>query len=239
LIPLQQNEVYLETLVNLLIVYNIMPIPPCNYSFPMNSTKDFFELVHVITSAGIGITIGLAECLAVTDLLFIRSASSIFAVESRHDVFFRQTLGKVPNPATFDTGLSDIWAYNLALTFVVPGSCPVKVVAPILPRLTAVEPTVAPFANRTEGLEQLEFTWDPAQIPFVTEEGKQLFIGWVNQLNNPVYTPLKITNRGKGTARLPPEMNGVAFAVITVQTPNNVNDLALATMAGPVLVLLS
>ncbi len=205
----------------------------------MNSTKDFFELAHVITSAGIGATIGLAECLAVRDPLFIRSISSMLAVESRHDAFFRQTLGKVPNPAAFDTGLSDIWAYNLALTFVVPGSCPVEVVAPTLPRLIAVEPTVAPFANRTEGLEQLEFTWDPAQIPFVMEEGKQLFIGWVHQLNEPVYTPLEITGRGEGTARLPPEMNGVAFAVATVQKPNNVNDLALATMAGPVLVLLS
>jgi hypothetical protein len=61
----------------------------------------------------------------------------MLAVESRHDAFFRHTLGKIPNPAAFDTGLSDIWAYNLALTFVVPGSCPVKVVAPTLPRLIA------------------------------------------------------------------------------------------------------
>jgi hypothetical protein len=81
----------------------------------------------------------------------------MLAVESRHDVFFRQILGKVPNPAAFDTGLSDIWAYNLALTFVISKSYPVEVVASTLPRLTAVQPTVAPFANRTKGLEQLEF----------------------------------------------------------------------------------
>jgi len=34
-------------------------------------------------------------------------------------------------------------------------------------------------------------------------------------------------------------MNGAAFAVVTVQQPDNVNDLALATMAGLVIVLLS
>jgi hypothetical protein len=74
----------------------------------MNSTKDFFELTHVITSVGISATIRVAECLAVTDLLFIRSISLMLAVESRHDAFFRQTLGKVLNPAAFDTRLSDI-----------------------------------------------------------------------------------------------------------------------------------
>ena len=55
----------------------------------------------------------------------------------------------------------------------------------------------------------------------------------------PVYTPLDITATGKGTAGIPQEMSGVAFAVITVQQPDNINDQALATMAGPVVVLLS
>lgn len=74
-------------------------------------------------------------------------------------------------------------------------------------------------------------------MPFVAEEGKQLFIGWVNQLNVLVYTPLNFTARGRGTAYMPQEMNGVAFAVVTVQQPNNVNNLTLATMARPVIVL--
>ena len=85
-----------------------------NYSFPMISTK---ELAHVLT--------------LLIHYLF-RSVLSILDVESR---FFHQTLGKVPNPAAFDTGLSNIWVYNLALTFVVPGS---EIVAPTLSRLTAV-----------------------------------------------------------------------------------------------------
>jgi hypothetical protein len=92
--------------------------------------------------------------------------------------------------------------------------------------------TVTLFANRTKD-RSLE------QTPFVMEEGKQLFIGWAHQLNEPVYISLEIIGRGEGTARLPPEMNWVAFAVATVQKPNNVNDLALVTVAGPVFVLLS
>ena len=40
-------------------------------------------------------------------------------------------------------------------------------------------------------------------MPFVAEAGKQLLIGWVNQLNVPVYTPLNITARGRGTVCVP------------------------------------
>jgi len=57
-----------------------------------------------------------------------------------------------------------------------------------------------------------EFEWDLAQMTFVTEADKQLLVGWVNQLNIPVYTPLNITAKGKGTAAAPPGMNGAAFA---------------------------
>jgi hypothetical protein len=107
---------------------------------------------------------------------------------------------------------------------------------------TPVTNVTAPYANATAPTERpakLEFTWDPMQAPFVAESGEQLLVGWVNQLNVPVYTPLDITATGKGTACIPQEMKGVVFAVITVQRPNKVNDLALATMAGPVLVSLS
>ena len=32
-----------------------------------------------------------------------------------------------------------------------------------------------------------EFTWDPGQMPFVIEKGKQLIVGWINQMNKPAY----------------------------------------------------
>jgi hypothetical protein len=54
-------------------------------------------------------------------------------------------------------------------------------------------------------------------MPFVTEAGKHLLVGWVNHLNIPVYTPLNITTKRKGTAAVPLRMNGTAFAVVTTQ----------------------
>lgn len=233
-----QEEVHVATIIDLLEHYNAEPIPPCNYSFPVNSTQGFFELADKITSVGIGSTISLAKRLAVTDPFLIQSVSSILTVESRHDAFFRHIEGKSPNPAPFDTGISDIWAYNLALLFIVPGSCPVEIALPTLPTLNVSESTYPRLANSTEPPLR-EFEWNPAQMTFVAEAGKQLLVGWVNQLNEPVYTSLNIIVEGKGTTAVPPGMNGAAFAVVTTQQPDNTDDLALATLAGPVLLTLS
>jgi hypothetical protein len=236
---LQQEEVHLSSIANILQFYNETLIPPCNYLFPVNEIEEFFELAHTITSVGIGATIGLNERLAITDPLLVKSISSILTVESRHDAFFRHIRGAVPNPTPFDTGISDIWAYNLALSFIQPGSCSVEVPIPILPRLAVSQLPSTPYTNSTQSNNQREFTWDPTQTPFVTEASKQLFIGWASQLNKPVYTLLNITAKGKGTANVPQGLDGVVFAAVTVQQPDDVNDLAPATLAGPVAIPLS
>jgi hypothetical protein len=204
----------------------------------------------LITSVNIGATIGILERLAVVDSMLARSVSSILTVESRHDAFFRSAMGESPNPTPFDTGISGLWAYNLALSYVVPGSCPVELPLPILPTLTVAQAIVTPCVNATAPYTntstpytntptQLEFTWDPTQEPFIAESGKQLLIGWVNQLFAPIYTTLNITGTGTGTAYVPEGVSGIAFAALTVQQPDNVNDLALATIAGPIAVPLS
>ncbi|KAH8799665.1 ferritin-like domain-containing protein [Xylogone sp. PMI_703] len=234
-----QEEVHVATFVDLLQAYDAALIPACNYSFPVNSTEQFFELADIITSVGIGAAIGLAESLAVTDPELVKSVSSILTVESRHDAFFRHIVGEVPNPSPFDTGISDIWAYNLAHSFIVPGSCSIEVPLPILPTLTVSDASCSIPTNSTGNELLREFTWDPTQMTFVAEAGKQLLVGWVNQLNVPLYTPLNITVKGKGTAPVPQGMNGVAFAAVTTQEPDNTNDLALATLAGPVALVLS
>jgi hypothetical protein len=261
--PLQQEEVHTATIIDLLSAYGAAVVPPCQYSFPVASTDEFLAFGDTITSAGISAIIGLADRVSRSDPLIIKSVSSVVTVESRHDAFFRYVNGKVPNPTPFDTGISSIWAYNLALPFIVPGSCPVELPIPILPTLsasglsanmpsgnTSTTPSgSAPYANTTSVASdntqppaqssQMEFSWDPTQMPFVVEQGKQLFIGWVNQLNVPVYTELSISLPGNGTADVPQELNGVAFAAVTSQLPNNADDLALATLAGPVMLMMS
>jgi hypothetical protein len=235
----QQEEVHLQSLITLLDAYNASALPACNYSFPVTSTESFFQLASLIGSAGIGATIGLSERLAAIDPMLARLVSSILTVESRHDAFFRQVLGGVPNPAPFDTGSNDIWAYNIALSFITPGSCLVEVPIPVLPKLTLGQRAMAPHANSTHSTTLQEFSWDPTQAPFLNRGTKELLVGWVNQVNLPVYTTLNVTSEGSGTTSLPQGMNGIAFAVLTSQRYNHVNDLSQGTLAGPVVVPIS
>jgi hypothetical protein len=93
--------------------------------------------------------------------------------------------------------------------------------------------------NSTNSTIPYQFTWDPTQMPFIVEEGKDLLVGWVNQVSMPTYTSLTSTGQGQGTSIAPQQMNGVAFAVIATQQYNNVNELASGTLAGPVIVPIS
>ena len=129
-----------------------MAIAPCNYFFLVNSTREFFDLAYLITSIGTGAAIGITERLVLTDPMLLRLASSILTVEARHNAFFCSIGDQEPSPTLFDTSVSDIWAYNLALLFVVPGSCSVKIPLPILPKLTVNELAMAPEVNITNSL---------------------------------------------------------------------------------------
>jgi len=54
-----------------------------------------------------------------------------------------------------------------------------------------------------------------------------------------VYIALSITAKGTGTAAMLPGMNRVVFVAVTTQQLDNVDDLALATLVGPVVLIVS
>ena len=209
-----------------------------------------FEVADLIGSVGISATIGLSQRLATSDPSVARLISSILSVESRHDAFFRDMREREPNPSPFDTSISAIWAYNIALSFIVPGSCPVQIPLPVLPGLTVGQATMnsatdAPFAhattraNGTRGDILKEFTWDPTQVPFVVQGDKHLLAGWVNQVNKPVYTPLTNVSEGKGTAKMPQGLSGITFVSITTEQFTSVDELSQGTIAGPAVIIVS
>jgi len=55
----------------------------------------------------------------------------------------------------------------------------------------------------------------------------------------PVYILLNITTKGRGTIYVLQEINRAVFTMVTVQQPNNINNLALVIMAGLVIIQLS
>jgi len=84
--------------------------------------------------------------------------------------------------------------------------------------------------------------WDPMQMPFVFDQGKEWFVGWTDQLNMPVYTVLSIVGQGKERVCEYSAKDSVEWfwQPSQVKLPDdNDHDLALATLAGPVALSLS
>lgn len=182
-----------------------------------------------------GVFMSLAESLPPDDAAAAVILSSMSSVAARQNSLLRPYIASNASVASFDTPMSDVWAYNLALTYVEPGSCAVEQRIPLLPTLS-LGSSVAAVA-RPSG--RVTFTWDAAGRAAASRSGRSLFIGWVNQVDAPIYTPLMPLGDGSGTTVVPAGLSGTAFAVLTSQ-PGLVTiaDLTDATLAGPVVVSL-
>lgn len=157
------------------------------------------------------------------------ASASILAVEARHSTYLRTGLRASPFPASFDTGLTPLWAYNLAQKYIL--SCSFKQfpglrVLPTLnvttvPFINISSPAVlnhtvnAPYANTTvahlKPRQPVNITEGPL-IPVTTLNfswnPKQvnisalspLFVAFVNQnVSAPIYRQLQSVSRVKGT----------------------------------------
>lgn len=180
-----------------------------------------------------GVLMWLAESLSPEDTSVAVMLSSMSSVAARQNAQLR--LLAVPNASvsSFDTPLPDAWAYNIALTFVVPGTCAVEQRLPLLPTLSIANSVIATVLPGDEVI----FMWDAAARVAVARSGRPLFIGWLNQVNAPVYSAVTPLGDGRGTTKVPPELSGTAFAFLTAQ-PGLVSmqDLTEVTLAGPVVV---
>lgn len=232
-----QEEVHVATIEALLQHNGAQTINPCQYEFPVSNAEEFFALANIITSVGIGAIFDLQDGVSQTDPGLEVSVSGIVTVESRHDAFFRMTAGETPNPSPFDTHISGAWAYNLALDFIIPGSCgnglPASITSiPVFPPLGLVGTNEPAFAS-TNSIGTLVFTVNTMQMPSSWSH-RPLFMGWVNQEMAPIYTPVTVMNGNQLQTQVPTGMNGMAFVALTGQnTAADVTALTAATIAGP------
>ncbi|KAF8861787.1 hypothetical protein BDZ45DRAFT_242463 [Acephala macrosclerotiorum] len=228
-----QELVHKATLEGLLDIAMEPAVPACATIFPVSDTNDYLAKANVVTSAAIGVIITILQSLATSDdNNLLGPLSSILSVESQQDTFFRMTGSNTPSASPFNTGLSTTFAYNIALTFVDPRSCPQLLPLPILPSLNLTSPVLNATAPATP----------PTSITFTASGVSQdstLFVGWVNQANPVVYSNVTIKN-GIATADIPKGLTGIAFAALTSQsTATTVDGLTNVTLAGPAPVLMS
>ena len=232
-----QEAVHVATIESLLTANGAKTVAPCKYTFAVANTNDFLVKANVITSASIGAVNALSALIAQSDPELVTSTSSIITIEARHDAFFRMAVAQVPNPAPFDTPLSPTYAFNLVLAFVEPASCPQLPDLPVLPQLTVASQSPATTLGGPAMMPtSVTFAFDSS----LEVDEKNLFVGWLNQDNQPAYTKLTVNGAGKGTADVPSGLNGMAFAAVTNQsTETTVDGLTDATVAGPVAIVIS
>ncbi|KAF3029146.1 hypothetical protein E8E12_000530 [Didymella heteroderae] len=210
----------------------VSSLPACQYNLPNDHTERA-KAMSVLKTVESGVLMWLAESLRPEDTPVAIMLSSMSSVAARQNARLRSFA--VPNASTaaFDTPLPDVWAYNVALTFVVPGTCAVEQRLPLLPTLsvaTSVATTALPG-------DEVIFTWDAAARAAAARSGRPLFIGWLNQVSAPMYSVVTLLGDGCGTTKVPPKLSGTAFAVLTAQPGlASVQDLMETTLAGPVVV---
>lgn len=194
----------------------------------------------MITSVGIGAYLGGSELLTDSPVLEEASAS-ILTVEARHDAYLRTGLGASPFPTNFDTGLSAVWAFNLAQMFVV--SCPQQLPLIQLPKLTLTSPTPpVDLQPPTPAGTVLHFSWDPTTFFVPVESSAPLFVAMVNQnVSAPIFQMVTPEGSGMGSVTVPEGVSGVVFACLTTFGGGLTLDqlTAFGTLAGPVEVVLS
>ncbi len=80
----------------------------------MDNLQEFLALANIVTSVGIRAVISLAETLKNTDPDPLLLANSIVPVDARHDSFSRVSNSQFSNLTPYNTGITQLWAYNLA-----------------------------------------------------------------------------------------------------------------------------
>jgi hypothetical protein len=202
-------------------------VPACAYVLP-NNASEMVLLVSTLKSIEVGTLLALASSLPPKD----HAAIVLFGmapVAARQYEKLSANTNSHASTASFETLISGTLAYNLVQNYVQPGSCAIELSIHNLPVLYINNRVaVSVHANAS-----VTFKWDAAGKAAASRSGKDLFIGWINQVEDPHYTRLKPLGDGVGTTEVP-GLSGTVFAVLTAQPGLNLADLTDATLAGPV-----
>jgi hypothetical protein len=208
-----------------------MAVPPCEYDLPATA-PGIGLLMSTLKSVEVGVLMTLIEPLVSEDTSAFNLLSGMAGVAARQNTVLRAQANRNTSIASFETSLPARLAYNFLLNYIRAGSCLVELPIPILPTMS-VNGSVAAYAQANGNVT---FAWDVAGKAAAARSGKSLHIGWINQVDNPIYTPITALGDGRGTTRVPPELVGTAVAVLTAQPGlTSIQDLTDATLAGPVI----
>ncbi len=239
-----QEEIHAINANSALGYYNVAPIQPCKYNFPVSTFQSAIALASTFTDVVIGTLADVQTHLGIDgDTGLIAQLGSVIGNEAEQDGFFRLLLDKVPSALSFLTASTRELAYSiLNQAFAIPGTCPNSntINLPIFGPLTV---TTSPVQAQTQTLNFMVTTTSQAQADIGTFGGYSLV--YINQQNIPVVEQLtNIAVSGETvafSAQFPYDeflMNGLTIAVVTNTTGPfaNADAVVTATMFGPGLI---
>ncbi|EXJ85116.1 hypothetical protein A1O3_05791 [Capronia epimyces CBS 606.96] len=98
----------------------VVPVAPCQYSFPVTDVASFVTLSAILESVGTSAYLGAAPFVGSKDILAV--AASIMVTEALHTSLQRSSIGAVGAADPFGTSLDANSVFTLAAQFIV--SCP-------------------------------------------------------------------------------------------------------------------
>ncbi|EXJ85743.1 hypothetical protein A1O1_06111 [Capronia coronata CBS 617.96] len=114
------ESAHVTTLETAILGAGIVPVAPCQYSFPVTDVASFVALSAILESVGTSAYLGAAPFVCSKDILAV--AASIMVTEALHTSLQRSSIGAIGAPDPFGTPLDANSVFTLAAQFIV--SCP-------------------------------------------------------------------------------------------------------------------
>jgi hypothetical protein len=241
-----QEELHLLNANGALKHFNVTPIEPCQYNFPVANLDDAIGLASTFTDVVLGTLQDVTTLFGTDgDAGLIRGVASVIGQEGEQNGFYRLFSGKTPSALPFLTTSTREFAFSALQGFTVPGSCPNSNTIDLpqtfqpLTVVTKVEPCV----------QDVTYTFTLPSGASSNTYGSNyasLSLTYINQQNVPLNVPFKTVNaQGNDvtfTATFPFNGttfgNGLTIAAVTNSTGpfGSAGAVANATIAGPGLI---
>ncbi|KAJ5152122.1 hypothetical protein N7492_010417 [Penicillium capsulatum] len=234
---LAQEELHAISANNGLVHFDVQPIEPCLYKFPVHDFDSAIALASTFTDVALGTLQDVVERFALGhDVDLAREISAVIGQEGEQQGWYRVMQGKIPSALPFLTTSDLNFAFTAIQEFTVPGTCPNINQIPLrtFERLNVLTPPTARSQNLT-------FSFQDAG----NETEHLLWMTYINQLNLPIVEPLHVMSRNgsyvEAQALFPyddHEMNGLTVAAVTKSDGpfGDANTVAKWTLAGPGLI---
>jgi hypothetical protein len=228
-----QEELHALNANGALAHFNVAPIEPCRYSFPVNTFADAIALASTFTDVVLGTLQDVSVIFGENGNADLSGAiASVIGQEGEQNGWYRILQSKIPSALPFLTASARDFAFTAIQSFVIPGSCPnidtIKLTT--FEGLTVVTPPTAHTCD-------IELSYKGSE--------QTLYVVYINQQNVPVVeTPTVVSNKG-GVVTLKAafpyeqyEMNGLTIAALTTSKGPfaSADDVAAATKYGPGLI---